>query len=122
MNNQVGTQLLTESPPVFAGYVVCGGTWQEKDAAKHENLEDQDEQTFNTTFWDEGVDAQCDLMTKVTNPPTAAPFKSQVITETGGQSRSWLVLDVDKKGFGKRAKKYSVKLQSRVAQDLTQVS
>jgi hypothetical protein len=101
--------------------VVVGGSWQEKDALKDENVMNQDEETFNTTFWDPGIDAQCDLVTKVTGG-SPAPYKSQVITESGGAARTWLIMDADTKGFGKRALKYSVKLQQRDAQDLTLIS
>src|ERR1043166_5323006 len=63
-NSQVGRQLAVESAPQFTNFTVRGGTWKQKGsggATKVEMNENADEETFNLTGWDPGIDATCDL-------------------------------------------------------------
>lgn len=118
-NSQVGTQLYTKTPPQFVGYYVRGASWEESDSTKTENVENQNEEEFNTTAWNRGLDAKCTLFTAAGTTPATPPVVLDVITETGATTRKWLVMSVSKKNFGKRALMFDVALQQRDAQDLT---
>jgi hypothetical protein len=118
-NSQVGRQLRTSRPPTFANYTVRGGTWQENDATKTEAQMNGDEETFNLTGWDPGIDAKAELF------PDAGYelYVLDVLTETGVDApRSFVVQSITKKNFGKRALIYEVSLIQRTALDTTQVS
>jgi hypothetical protein len=118
-NSQVGFQLYTKTPPVFTGYTVRGGTWEETDSTQTENMRNQNEEEFNTTAWNRGLNAKCDLFTNAGTNPSTPPIVLDVISEVTPSTRKWLVLTVNKKNFGKRSLVFSVDLQQRDAQDLS---
>ena len=118
-NSQVGFQLYTKTPPVFVGYTVRGGTWTETDSTQTENMRDQNEDEFNSTAWNRGLNAKCELFTNAGTTPATPPVVLDVITETGATTRKWLVMSVEKSNFGKRALVFAVGLQQRDAQDLS---
>src|SRR5437016_11793561 len=93
-NTQVGQQVYVRSAPSFSGYIVVGGTWNETDALKIENSENQDEAIFNTTGWDPGLDAKCTLLAL---GQTTYPQVLDVISEITPSTRKWMVKRVDKK-------------------------
>jgi hypothetical protein len=117
-NSQVGTNIYTKSAPSFTGYIVVGGSWSESDALKIDNAENQDESIFNTTGWDPGLDAKCQLLAL---GQTTYPQVLDVIAEVSPSTRKWMVKKVDKK-FAKRKVMFDVELQFRASQDLTIVS
>ena len=118
-NSQVGFQLYTKTPPVFIGFTVRGGTWKEGDSTETENMRNQNEEEFNTTAWNRGLNATCDLFTNAGTNPSTPPIVLDVISEVTPATRKWLVTKVDKSNFGKRALVFAVSLQQRDAQDLT---
>ena len=106
---QKGTALFSLSPPKFANHRVVGGTWKDSDALKHEMMEDEDEEVFNINFWDPGFDASCTLVSTAEHNIS----KGDDLTEIAGSpnpDRVWIVTDVDRSNFGKRALKQDVKL------------
>lgn len=118
-NTQVGHQLRTQAPPQFANATVRGGSWTEKDSTKTEEQMNALEETFNITGWDPGIDARCDLF-----PDAGFDLHVlDVLDEIGVDTpRSFVIVSMEKKGFGKRALMYSVELRQRDALDTTQVS
>src|SRR5215472_3954438 len=118
-HQQVGSFIYTRSAPTFTGYIVVGGTWTEDDSLQVDDVLNQDEATINTTGWDPGLNARCDLVAQTTTAGTATLLVLDIITEVTPSTRSWLVRKVSKK-FAKRKVVFSVELSFKSAQDLTQ--
>src|SRR5258705_7302390 len=96
-NSQVGTRIFTASPPIFTGYIVVGGTWTEDDSLQTDDVMNQDEATINTTGWDPGLNAKCDLLAQTTTAGTASILVLDVISEVTPSTRKWLVKKITKK-------------------------
>src|SRR4030095_3356799 len=120
-HSQVGTQIYTASPPVFTGMIVVGGTWSEDDTLQVDDVLNQDEQTINTTGWDPGLMARCDMVAQTTTAALSPILVLDVLSEITPTTRKWLVRKVTKK-FAKRKVIFSVELSFKSAQDLTLVS
>jgi hypothetical protein len=118
-HSQVGTPIYVKSAPVFTGYIVIGGTWTEDDALTTDDVLNQDEVTINTTGWDPGLNAKCDLLAQTTTAGTATLYVLDILSEVTPSTRQWLVKKISKK-FAKRKVVFSVELQYRANQDLTQ--
>jgi hypothetical protein len=118
---QVGTQIYTASPPRFTGFIVVGGTWSEDDTLQVDDVLNQDEQTINTTGWDPGRMARCDMVAQTTTAATSPLLVLDVLNEVTPSTRQWLVRKVTQK-FAKRKVIFSIELSFKAAQDLTLVS
>lgn len=121
-NSQVGQKLYVVTPPNFSGFTVRGGTWEETDKTKSESYMNQNDETFNTCFYDRGLDAKCDLFVNNTTTAVTAPVIGDVLQETGTTTRRWMVNSLNKKGFSKRALVISVGLEAHDSQDLSVVN
>lgn len=123
INKQVGQPLLIVKPPVFAGMVVRGGTWEEDDAGTLTDEMNESEEVFNTTKNDPAREASCELY--VIKPdvgdPAQLPLKNEVLSEAAPSTEKWLVKDSKKKRLGGHAVIYAVKLRQSTAQDLTKI-
>jgi hypothetical protein len=107
MNSQLGTGLLHKVAPTFSNFIVVDGTWKEKDSTMHERTDGGDGLVANYSFWRPGVDATCDLVIKLGG---TALNKGDVLTESGGGGRAFVVLEADLQNFGGKPLKQAVQL------------
>jgi hypothetical protein len=112
---QKGTALFAQRPPVFDGYHVVGGTWKESDATKSEATPNENEETFNVSYWDSGRDASCTLVSESSQPRIKV---GDQLTEGAGSptpGQIWIVTKASYTNFGSRALKAEIDLMFRDA-------
>jgi hypothetical protein len=109
--SQLGTALIRKSAPTFTNFIVVDGTWKEKDTTQHERTDGGDGLPVNYAFWRPGVDASCDLVIKA---GASALNKGDVLTESDGEERTFVVLEADLQNFGGKPLKQAVQLAYHV--------
>lgn len=72
-----------------------------------QRTDDGDGEVYNYTFWNPGVDAQCDVVVKLGEDLLIV---GSVLTGTGTDTRAFTVVGVDTSDFGGKPLKQSLQL------------